>query len=93
LLTTAVEDGWRARVLEAVSGDKPLVGGGALPDLLVTLVGCARKTDGSRECRMLDRVLRHVLQDADKGEADLWMTFARKIEKNGVFVLSLLEDL
>ncbi|KAJ7669444.1 hypothetical protein DFH06DRAFT_1321521 [Mycena polygramma] len=84
LLTAAVEDGWCARVLEAVSADKALVGSGtgALPGLLVELVGCARRTDGSRECRVLDRVLRHVLQDADKAEADLWVTFARKIEKS-----------
>ncbi|KAJ6470235.1 hypothetical protein C8R47DRAFT_760272 [Mycena vitilis] len=84
LLTAAVEDGWCARVLEAVSVDKALVGsgGGALPGLLVELVGCASRTDGSRECRVLDRVLRHVLQDAEKAEADLWVTFARKIEKS-----------
>ncbi|KAJ7753853.1 hypothetical protein B0H16DRAFT_1886878 [Mycena metata] len=82
LLTAAVEDGWRARVLAAVTNDKPLVGGGAVPGLLVELVGCARRTDGSRECRVLERVLAHALQDADRAEADLWMAFARKIEKS-----------
>ncbi|KAF7348632.1 Delta-9 fatty acid desaturase protein [Mycena venus] len=72
----------RARALQLTADDKPLVGGGALPELVVELVRCARRTDGSRECRVLDRVLRHVLQDADKPEADLWMAFARKIEKS-----------
>ncbi|KAJ7636847.1 hypothetical protein FB45DRAFT_907475 [Roridomyces roridus] len=81
LLSAGGEDGWRARVLAAVTNDKPLVGGGALPELLVGLIGCARRTDGILDCRVLDRVLRHVLQDADKAEADLWMVFARKIEK------------
>ncbi|KAJ6469367.1 hypothetical protein C8R45DRAFT_837446 [Mycena sanguinolenta] len=80
LLTAAAEDGWRTRVLETVSAEKSLVGG--LPGLVVELVNCARRTDGSRECRVLDRVLRHVLQDADKAEADLWMAFAKKIEKS-----------
>ncbi|KAF7338785.1 Delta-9 fatty acid desaturase protein [Mycena sanguinolenta] len=80
LLTAAAEDGWRARVLETVSGEKSLFGG--LPGLVVELVKCARRTDESRECRVLDRVLRHVLQDADKAEADLWMAFAKKIEKS-----------
>ncbi|KAJ7154581.1 hypothetical protein C8R46DRAFT_1117799 [Mycena filopes] len=82
LLTAAVEDGWRAAVLAAVTNNKPLVGGGAVPTLLVELVGCARRTDGSRDCRVLERVLKHALQDADRAEADLWMAFARKIEKS-----------
>jgi hypothetical protein len=86
LLTAAAEEGWRTRALEAVSGDKPLVG--ELPGLLVELVRCARRTDGSRECRVLERVLQHVLQDADKAEADLWMVFARKIEKSGEVLFS-----
>ncbi|KAJ7512370.1 hypothetical protein B0H11DRAFT_479514 [Mycena galericulata] len=81
LLTVTAEDGWRARALAAVTNDKPLVRGGALPNLLVDLISCARRTEGSRDCRVLDRILRHVLQDADKAEADSWMAFARKIEK------------
>ncbi|KAJ7096074.1 hypothetical protein C8R44DRAFT_889801 [Mycena epipterygia] len=82
LLTASTDDGWRARVIAALTSDKPLVGGGALPSLLVDLVACARRTDGSRDCRVLGGVLRHLLQDADKAEADLGMTFARKIEKS-----------
>ncbi|KAJ7676451.1 hypothetical protein B0H17DRAFT_1334447 [Mycena rosella] len=92
----AAEEGWRARVLAAVTGGAPLVGGGALPGLLVELIGCARRTDASRDCRILDRVLRHLLQDADKAEADLWMAFARKIEKTApetcITVVSAVSD-
>ncbi|KAJ7484301.1 hypothetical protein FB451DRAFT_1554863 [Mycena latifolia] len=90
------DDGWRTRVLAALTGDKPLVGGGALPGLLVELIGCARRTDGSRDCRILGRVLRHLLQDADKAEADLWMAFARKIEKSApetcIAIVSAVSD-
>ncbi|KAJ6599995.1 hypothetical protein DFH09DRAFT_1355983 [Mycena vulgaris] len=96
LLTAAAEDGWRARVLSAVTNGKPLVGGGALPSLLVDLIESARRKDGSRDCRILDRVLRHLLQDADKAEADLWMVFARKIEKTApetcIAIVSAVSD-
>ncbi|KAJ7199225.1 hypothetical protein GGX14DRAFT_468328 [Mycena pura] len=81
LLTASVDDSWQSRALTAVTNDKPLVGGDALPSLLVHLIGRARSTDGSRDCRVLDKVLRHVLQDADKAEADLWIAFGRKVEK------------
>ncbi|KAJ7150874.1 hypothetical protein C8R43DRAFT_887120 [Mycena crocata] len=80
LLTSSIDDGWRARTLTAVMGETALVGGGALPGLLVDLIGCARK-EGSRDCRLLERVLLQLLQDADKAEADLWVALARKIEK------------
>ncbi|KAJ7074942.1 hypothetical protein B0H15DRAFT_1027322 [Mycena belliarum] len=82
VLTAAAEDGWRARVLAAVTSNKPLIGGCALSGLLVDLIESARRTDGSRDCRILERVLRHLLQDADKTEADLWMALARKMDKS-----------
>ncbi|KAJ7056206.1 hypothetical protein C8F01DRAFT_377750 [Mycena amicta] len=81
ILTSGTDDGWRTSVLSAVTNDKPLVGGSAVALLLVDIVACARQTDASRDCRVLGSVLRHVLQDADKAEADLWLAFARKIEK------------
>ncbi|KAJ7249410.1 hypothetical protein C8J57DRAFT_1239861 [Mycena rebaudengoi] len=96
LLTASVEDGWRERVLVAATDDKPLVGGGALPSLLLDLIKFARRRDGSRDCRVLGRVLRNVLHDADKAEADLWMLFAKKIEKTApetcIVILSAISD-
>ncbi|KAJ6608207.1 hypothetical protein B0H10DRAFT_2068569 [Mycena sp. CBHHK59/15] len=81
LLTASIDDGWRTRVLTAITQDKSLAGGGALPSLFIDLIRRARSGDGSRDCRVLGRVLRHSLHDADKTEADLWILFARKIEK------------
>ncbi|KAJ7746508.1 hypothetical protein DFH07DRAFT_962981 [Mycena maculata] len=96
LLTVSVEDGWRPRLLAAVTNDRPLVGGGALPGLVVDLIGCARRTERSRDCRVLGRVLRHVLQDADKAEVDLWMVLAKKIEKSApetcIAIVSAISD-
>ncbi|KAK7059773.1 delta-9 fatty acid desaturase protein [Favolaschia claudopus] len=82
ILTAMAEDGWRAPALDTLNAGKPIVGGGALSALLVEVVESARRTDGVRECRVLNRILRHVLQDADKAEADLWIGLARKMEKN-----------
>jgi hypothetical protein len=89
LLMGSSDEGWRARVLTAVSDDKPLSDGGALPSLLVDLIGCARKTDGSRDCRILGIVLQQLLKDTDAAEAELWMMFSRKIERRCAFGVSV----
>ncbi|KAF7323573.1 Delta-9 fatty acid desaturase protein [Mycena kentingensis (nom. inval.)] len=81
IVTSAADDGWRSRLLAAVTNDKPLVGETPVARLLVELIGAVRREDASRDCRVLAGVLRHVLQDADKAEAELWLGLARKIEK------------
>lgn len=83
LLTSAAsDDGWRQKVLDAVANVQPL--DGTAPSLALFLrdqLTRARKGDETREARILGRTLLHVLHDADKAEADRWITFARNIER------------
>ncbi|KAK0452099.1 uncharacterized protein EV420DRAFT_1273820 [Desarmillaria tabescens] len=82
LLTSASDDGWRLKVLDAVTNVRPL--DEVDPPLALFLrdqIVKARKSDETREARILGRVLLHVLHDADKAEADRWIVFARSIER------------
>ncbi|KAK0229492.1 hypothetical protein EDD85DRAFT_130041 [Armillaria nabsnona] len=82
LLTSASDDGWRLKVLDAVTNVQPL--DETEPSLALFLrdqITKARKGDETREARILGRTLLHVLHDADKAEADRWITFARSIER------------
>ncbi|PBK68595.1 hypothetical protein ARMSODRAFT_958257 [Armillaria solidipes] len=82
LLTSASDDGWRLNVLDAVTSVQPL--DESFPSLALFLrdqVTRAQKGDETREARILGRTLLHVLHDADKAEADRWITFARSIER------------
>ncbi|KAK0191944.1 hypothetical protein F5146DRAFT_1102178 [Armillaria mellea] len=83
LLTSAAsDDGWRLKVLDAVANVQSL--DETAPSLGLFLrdqLTRARKSDETREARILGRTLLHVLHDADKAEADRWITFARNIER------------
>ncbi|KAF7310730.1 Delta-9 fatty acid desaturase protein [Mycena chlorophos] len=81
ILTSEPDDAWRTRVLDAVTTEKPVVNGNPLAAFVVDVVGRARRTNASRDCRVLGTVLRHLLQDADKAEADSWLNFARQVDK------------
>lgn len=84
LLTSSGDDGWRVSALNAVMNDKSAEELGALPRFLVDTVKRSQRQDALRESRILRYVLQHILDEADKAEADLWITLARKIERKGL---------
>lgn len=83
LLTSAAsDDGWRLKVLDAVTNVQPL--DETVPSMVLFLrdqITRSRKGNETREARILGRTLLHVLHDADKAEAERWITFARSIER------------
>jgi len=83
LLTSSSDDGWLLSAITALIDNKSADGFQALPKFLIDLIRHTASVDTIRECRILRTVLQHVL-DVDKAQADLWILFARKIEKTGL---------
>ncbi|KAF7291984.1 Delta-9 fatty acid desaturase protein [Mycena indigotica] len=81
LLTSGGDDGWRSNVISAVTSGKPITVGNPVAEFLADIIARARRSESSRDCRLLGRILRHLLQDSDRAEAELWLGLARKIEK------------
>ena len=82
MLVVPSEGKWHANVVSAVSDDRSKVEG-ELAKFVVELVSAAMRTGSYRDSAVLLAALQYIVGDADKGEADLWMGLARKIEKSG----------
>lgn len=87
ILTSSARDGWRHGVLGVLNEGKTSDNLDSLSKFLVDVIRHAQSNDSGRESRILHRVLQHAFDDADKTEADLWILFARKIEKTGRLLL------
>src|ERR1700722_1594156 len=84
LLTSSADDGWRSTLLSAVMQDKSINASDCLAHFLAGLIRYAADSETSRESRILHHVLQHILDKADKDEADRWVLLARKLEKTGL---------
>ena len=81
LLTSSPDDGWRSNVIAVVNGDKSIENSDMLARFLVDLIRNTQRLDNIREARILRNVLHHVLDKADKDEADQWVLLARRKER------------
>lgn len=81
LLTSSPDDGWRSKVIAAVT-DHTFIDDSDTPAKFVAeLIGHAASVNNIRESRILCNVLQHVLDKVDKDEADQWILLARRIER------------
>jgi E3 ubiquitin-protein ligase listerin len=82
LLTTAVADeNWRVDVVTSLLNGKRS-NSGDLSAFTTDLIQRAQKEDDSLHSRILYTVLRHVLRDSLREEADQWLFLARRLERN-----------
>jgi hypothetical protein len=80
LLTSSMDNGWGSTCIAALADDKPISSSDRITIFLTDLIRHARNVGGVREARILRNVLQHILDKADKDEADQWILLARKIE-------------
>ena len=81
LFTDVGDDVWHASIVQAISEKKSTPLGDAVGRFVQLVVEKAIKYDSYREARGVNFFLRHLLSGATMADADHWMTFARKVEK------------
>jgi E3 ubiquitin-protein ligase listerin len=84
LLTSSVEDGWHLQVVDSILKGNARPGTDALGKFVVELIAHSKSQDSVQEGRILRNVLQHIVNNADKQEADQWILLARKIEKSSL---------
>jgi E3 ubiquitin-protein ligase listerin len=57
---------------------------GSPSQFLFDIVHLSKEKETTREARVLKNVLQHVLDDAEKDDADQWTAYARTLEKTGM---------
>ena len=82
LLVHLVDDGWFSRTIPHLSAGKAASSSDGMARLLDGLF-YPRDGDNVRESRILHAILKHVLADVSKAEADQLLLLARSIEKKG----------
>ncbi|KAI0711424.1 hypothetical protein C8Q76DRAFT_677774 [Earliella scabrosa] len=81
LLSSTAEEQWHKAVTNSLLGQGPTTGLDGVGQLIVDLVGRARRNDSIRESRVLHMILRQAFSTATKADAEQWMVVARKLEK------------
>lgn len=83
-----VEDGVHAKVVNSLMNKDGALAldDGSLASFVIKIVRCAEQKDRVRDAAVLGMVLQYLFNDATKDDADLWLTFARRLEKTGRFV-------
>ena len=83
LLSSTAEEQWHTAVTNSLLGQGPTSGLNGVGQLVVDLVGRARRNDSIRESRALHMILRQAFSTATKADAEQWMVVARRLEKQG----------
>lgn len=86
LLTQSVDDGWFSRTIPLLSAGKAVPSSDGVAQLLDGMLH-PRDGDSVRESRILHSILRHILSDVSKAEADQLLLLAKSIEKKGEYML------
>ncbi|TFK22367.1 hypothetical protein FA15DRAFT_681687 [Coprinopsis marcescibilis] len=83
LLLSGEGEDWRKFVVESLLAEKESVRCemNALSHFVVGVVGVAKRSEGTRDVRVLRAVLEHVLEDAGVEDADSWVQVGRKLER------------
>lgn len=84
ILTSSRDDTWRLKVVSALLEEDSKAVFNGLARFLVELIRRSSTTDSIRDSRIVYTVLQHILSDADDKEADMWIAYARRIEKIGL---------
>ncbi len=82
LMTTAVDDNWRVDAVTSLLNGMRSNSLDGLASFTVDLIEHAQDEDDSLYARIVHAILRHVLRDATRDEAEQWMFLARKLEKD-----------
>ena len=83
-----VEDGVHATAVNSLmnnNGALPL-DDGSQASFVIEVARRAQEKDTVRDAAVLGVVLQYLFSDATKDDADLWLVFARKLEKTGLLV-------
>ncbi|KAH9041508.1 hypothetical protein EDB83DRAFT_2409286 [Lactarius deliciosus] len=88
LMTAAADDNWRVNAITSLLNGRRTNSLDGLASFTVELIEHAQDEDDGLHARIVHAVLRHVLRDATRDEADQWMLLARKLE-NDSLALSL----
>lgn len=65
---------------------------GSLASFVIAVARRAKEKDRVRDTAVLGIVLQHLFSDATKDDADLWLVFARKLEKTGQLLASFASE-
>ncbi|KAH9035965.1 hypothetical protein EDB84DRAFT_1659282 [Lactarius hengduanensis] len=84
LMTAAADDNWRVNAITSLLNGRCTNSLDGLASFTVELIEHAQDEDDGLHARIVHAVLRHVLRDATRDEADQWMLLARKLEKNSL---------
>ncbi|KAH7909880.1 hypothetical protein BJ138DRAFT_1154228 [Hygrophoropsis aurantiaca] len=79
--SSAVDDGWHAKVISACSSNGSKAALDPLSKLVADLVEHASNEDTIRDSLILRSILQHLLANATKSDSEQWMLLARKLEK------------
>ncbi|GBE89079.1 hypothetical protein SCP_1500820 [Sparassis crispa] len=82
LLSSSQEEGWHASAVNEVLSGSAISHTDEVGRLIGDLIEHAKHDDTVRESRILYMILQHVLNNSSKGEANLWMSLCRKLEKS-----------
>lgn len=77
------QDGWRRSVMKRVGAVNHISNGTQLEDFVVEVLDTAAGSDEILDTRVLEAVLRAILEDIGKEEAEQWVGLAWKLEKTG----------
>jgi hypothetical protein len=88
------EDGVHAKVVNSLaSKDGALaLDDGSLASFVISVASRAREKDRMRDTAVLGILLQHLFSDATKDDADLWLAFARNLEKTGQLLSSFASE-
>ncbi|TFK41660.1 hypothetical protein BDQ12DRAFT_678315 [Crucibulum laeve] len=82
LLLSSQDENWCQHALSAITDQKYSLPLNPLAQFLVDMINKARESDTVRDARVLGIILEHVLDDIEKPEGELWVMFARKLERS-----------
>ena len=89
LLSEMYDEGWHASVIQSFSNGKDSADMDHGPSsFVVDLLKTVTEGNSSRESRVLLRVLQHLLNGAATSDAEQWVSLAKRIEKQGLFIMS-----
>lgn len=87
LLSDAGEQGWHRSVVNSLfeSGSSP---NDPVANFIRLLLDRSRQHDTTQTARILYTTMKHILSDADKADAEQWMTLGRRLERQGMLPTS-----
>lgn len=83
LISDVGDANWHRSVVGSLTNPGSSSSNGAIGDFINSLLAKSRQHDTVQNSRLFYTVMKHVLSDADRVDAEHWMTLGRGLERNG----------